>query len=1047
LILAHRSLALLILAAATTLSGAEIHFNRDIRPILSDKCFNCHGHDSTNRATPLRFDTEEGATVELSGGRRAIVAGDPGASEIIARIDSDHPAKRMPPAYMGHEKLSDGDIEKIRQWITGGAKWESHWSFMPPERPDSPAVSDKDWPRNPIDNFILHRLEADGLNPSPEAAAATLARRLSLDITGLPPTPEEVEAFVADPSDAAYGEAADRLLNSPHYGENMAYRWLDAARYADTNGYQSDGVRSMWRWRDWVVDAFNKNKPFDEFTVEQIAGDLLPQATREQIIATGFNRNHRTSAEGGIIAEEMRVEYVADRAETTSTVWLGLTVGCARCHDHKYDPIPQKDFYRLFAYFNNTPDPGFVFNWGNQEPYIKAPTPEQETKLAALDKTLAQAESELAALQPEIDRTQTAWEQSLANAEPTRWDVRDGLFLHYSMEGMLTTGCHEGRPLVRDSEECALPLVPGKIGSAASFDGRRFIDGGVTAKLSFQDPFTLAAWINPRSPEAAILTRIEDVPKGEGYGVYLRDGKIRLHMTKRWTDLGMRLETAAPIELNHWHHIAVAYDGECKASGVRIYVNGERRDINVIFDQNVWPIEKKVPFRIGAGEGLRFDGEIDEVRLYNRAVTAEEATTLPLIQPLNDLARISPRKRTAAQRAKLRLAFLDRYRPDNIATTLAAVRDAHEARQDYYETIPTVMVMQEREEVRETFLLERGSYDARGERLTPDVPSALPPLPDRQPNNRAALARWLVDPGNPLTARVFVNRVWQQFFGAGLVRTVEDFGSQGEWPSHPELLDWLAVEFVESGWDVKQLVRTIVTSATYRQSSAATPELLANDPENRLIARGPRVRLPAPIVRDQALAISGLLVRDLGGPPVKPYQPPGLWKELAFSKGGYQKDSGDDLYRRSLYTYWRRTSPPPGMTTFDAPDRESCRVRESRTNTPLQSLNLMNDETYIEAARHLAERMMLDGGTEPSTRIALAFQLATARPPDDGELRLLSNALTGFKTSYQDDPAAARKYLAVGDSPPNESLDPQELAAYTGVASIIFNLDETITRE
>lgn len=1027
---------------------ATVDFNRDIRPILSDKCFTCHGPDKANRVTQLRFDTEEGAKQPLSDGRFAIVAGAPDNSELVRRIASDDEAVRMPPAAAGHAKLSEREIGLVRRWIEQGAKWQRHWSFIPPRRPELPRVKNRGWIQNPIDAFVLQRLEREKLAPSPEADRATLIRRVTLDLTGLPPAPAEVEAFLNDRFPSAYEKVVDRLLQSPRYGERMAVRWLDAARYADTNGYQSDGVRSMWRWRDWVIDAFNRNLRFDQFTIEQIAGDLLPNATREQRIASGFHRNHRTNAEGGIVPEEFRVEYVADRVETTSTVWLGLTVGCARCHDHKYDPITQKEFYQLFAYFNNVPEKGLVYNFGNEEPYLKAPTPKQEAILNDLDAHLEAAKKRYLALAPELARAQAAWEKSLADAEPLDWASSEGLVVHYPLEGLIASGCHNGRPVASGSVDCSLPFVPGRIGLGAAFDGKRFIDAGDVAKFNYQDAFSLAAWIHPTAPNGAIVSRIEDLPQGHGYGLYLKDGKIRLHITMRWTDLGMRLETASPLELNRWHHVSMSYDGKRKAKGVQIYVNGEPQKINVLFDELMWPIDPKDPLRIGAGEGPenRFQGIIDEVRVYARALSPEEASALPLLETVNDIAAIPPERRTSAQNNKLALCFLDRFAPKPIKDAHCAWRDAQRERDDFFAEIPTVMVMQESDTPRETFLLKRGAYDAPGERVSPGVPAVLPPLGKRLPNNRLGLARWLVDPANPLTARVTVNRFWQMLFGVGLVKTVEDFGSQGEWPIHPELLDWLATRFVESGWDVKGLLKTIVMSATYRQSSRATPALLEKDPENRLLARGPRFRLPAETIRDQALAVSGLLVEQLGGPSVKPYQPPGLWEELSFGDS-YHPDRGEKLYRRSLYTYWKRTVAPPAMTTFDAASRETCTVRETRTNTPLQALNLMNDVTYLEASRKLAERMLKEGGSRPEERIAYAFRLAAARAPKEPEARILRESLDRFQTRYDKDAKGALKFLSYGEAARDESLNPSEVAAYTAVASLILNLDETVTKE
>ena len=1071
----RRILAIVLTAVgvgtASWASGSDaVLFNRDIRPILSDRCYTCHGPDKANRKTNMHFDTEEGAFTALSSGGFAIVRGAPAKSVMVQRISSDNPGFRMPPAYMGYAKLPEREIDLIRRWIAQGAKWQKHWSFIAPEIAAQPQVMHNTWPRNAIDYYVLAHLEHAGLAPSPEADRATQIRRVTLDLTGLPPAPAEVDAFLKDSSPNAYEKVVDRLLSSPRYGENMAWQWLDAARYADTNGYQSDGVRNMWRWRDWVIDAYNRNMPFNQFTVEQLAGDMLPHATRDQIIATGFNRNHRTSAEGGIIDEEFRVAYVVDRVDTTSSVWLGLTVGCARCHDHKFDPILQKEYYQLFAYFNNVPEKGFVYNFGNEEPYIKAPTPGQEARLKDLDAMLAAKQAAYASLQPEIAKGQRAWERWVKNSHAPDWNVSDGLILHFPLDGDLreTTGVYDRRnsfnrqppggestvkpddPLqavVAGGAYSNMPFVAGKLGKAASFDGHGYVNGGKVLSFNYLDPVTFAAWIYPTAANGAILSSVEDVHEGTGYGLYLRDGKLTYHFTVRWTDLGMRLETQLPLTLNRWHHVAFTYDGEKKPSGARFYVDGVAQETKVLFDSMVWPLGDPQPFRIGAGEGPEdgFHGAIEDVRIYNRALSSEEAAVLPVLKTVPEIASLSPRKRSPAQANKLAFCFLDRYAPADVQESRLQLAEAQKARDEYDAGIPTVMVMKEGL-ARDAYILKRGAYDAHGDKVSPGLPHVLPPLPAGLPNNRLGLAEWLVDRSNPLTARVTVNRFWQMLFGTGLVKTVDDFGSQGEWPIYQDVLDYLAVSFMDSGWDVKALLKTIVMSATYRQSSKITPALLEKDPENRLLARGPRFRLPPQAIRDQALAISGLLVEKVGGPPVKPYQPPGLWEEVSFGEK-YKPETGDALYRRSLYTFWKRTVAPPAMVTFDASTRETCIVRANRTNTPMQALDLMNDVTYVEASRKFAERMIKEGGTTPEEQINYAFRLALARPPKPPEQAVLLDTLRQFKARYQAQPEAAMKYLSEGNSPRDPKLNPVELAAYTAVASLIFNLDETITKE
>jgi hypothetical protein len=953
-------LAALLLIA---LPVAAVDFNRDIRPILSDRCFACHGPDAGNRKANLRLDVEEAARGKLDA--------------VYQRITSANKALRMPPAYLGHDALPVRDIETIRQWIDAGAPWQQHWSFLVPRRAARPVVKNMAWPANEIDWFVLARLEREGLAPSPEADRATLLRRVTLDLTGLPPTPDEVEAFRQDPS---YEKVVDRLLTSPRYAERMAMRWLEAARYADTNGYQSDGVRTMWRWRDWVIGAFARNMPFDQFTIEQIAGDMLPNATLEQRVATGFHRNHRTTAEGGIVDEEFRVEYVADRVETTSTVWLGLTTGCARCHDHKFDPIKQRDFYSMFAFFNNIPgEKGFVYNFGNEEPFVKAPTVEQQVRLKELDDRAAARAANWAAVAPKVERERRAFK------EPADWEPTENLVV--------------------------------------SADGSKTDLGEDLGKFNHRDPFTLQARF--KGSRGTILSRMEDYFEGSGWAIYLLDGKIRFHYIFRWTDLGMRVETANSVPTDSWQNVVVTYDGSMKARDghVKIYLNGVLQPLKILFDQNLWPLQHKAKLRIGAGGGedLNFRGEVAGVRIFDRELTAREIALTP-----------ADRREFAFLERGLSKPLRDIYYR---SITAAAERDA------YLATVPTAMVMQEGP-ARDAFILKRGAYDAHGDKVAAATPGFLPALPPGAPPNRLSLARWLVSAENPLTSRVIVNRFWQMLFGTGLVKTVEDFGSQGEWPLHPELLDWLAVEFRESGWDVRHVLKTILMSSTYRQASRVTPELLQRDPENRLLAHGSRLRLPAEMIRDQALAVSGLLVEKVGGPPVRPYQPAGLWGEL--TGGEYVPDMGESLYRRSLYTYWRRTIAPPSMVTFDSPTRESCVVRETRTNVPLQALSLMNDTAYVEAARKLAERMMREGGSD---RLGRGYLLALGRTPRDKERAALEKLLARLKVRYDSDSRSAAELLKQGDSERDPSLNAAELAAYTGVASLLLNLDEMVTKE
>jgi len=1041
-----RLLTLLLLLYPTGVmlcAEGALQFNRDVRPILSDKCFHCHGPEAAAKNIPLRLDVEADAKRDL-GGRRAVVAGKPEASEMIRRVTADKVALRMPPAYSGL-KLTETEIETLRNWIAQGSKWQKHWSFLPPERSPLPAVRKAGWVRNPIDSFVLARLERDGLAPSPEAARETLLRRVTLDLTGLPLTPAEVDAFVRDRSAGAYEKVVDRLLASPRYGERMAARWLDAARYADSNGYQYDGERMMWRWRDWVIDAFNRNQRFDQFTLEQIAGDMLPNATMEQKIATGFNRNHRANTEDGIIQEEYAVEYVVDRVETTGTVFLGLTIGCARCHNHKYDPFTQKEFYQLFAYFNNIPEMGRAMKYGNSPPIVPAPTQEQQAQLAEMESRIRAVEKTLAQHDADVDRLQRAWEGGLRTAELAYWAPSAGLEAAFTLD----------RPGAGKAIGGELTYRPGRIGQAAAFDGKTHLDFGDTAGFDIEDRFTISAWINAADVlDGPIVTRMADNSKGRGYGLHLNQGKVHAHITSNWDDDAIRMESERALEPGRWHHLLMTYTGSRMAEGVSVYVDGRRIAMKVENDTLYRPFRNAgrrftEPFRIGGGWGAarRFRGLIHEVRMYGRVVNQQEIEALALGEPLNKMAHKPEAERTAIEKLHLRSYFLENQAAPEVREAWSRLTALKIEKEKLERSFPTVMVMAERPAPKDTFLLNRGAYDKPGEKVQPGVPAVLPTLPTGVPNNRLGFARWLVDPANPLTARVAVNRFWQMYFGTGLVKTTEDFGQQGEWPSHPELLDWLATEFVRTGWDVKAMQKLIVTSAAYRQSSKATPELMQRDPDNRLLARGPRFRLAAETIRDQALFAAGLLFEKLGGPSVKPYQPDGLWKEISMQDMDYNTSRGGDLYRRGLYTFWKRTIAPPMMMNFDSANRESCVVRETRTNTPLQALNLMNDVTFLEAARLVGERMLKEGGSDDAARLRHGFRLVMARAPSASEEQVLTDSLRFHRDYFAGNPSEVKSYLGHGDRRHDPALDGREVAAFASVASLILNLDEAVTKE
>ncbi len=1027
---------LLLTGQAAAQSKAPVDFNRDIRPILSDACFHCHGPDPAKRKAKLHFDKAEGA-------KHAIKAGDPDSSEMIRRVASYDAKLRMPPPG-ATKALSPAQIELLKEWVKQGATWAPHWAFVAPKRPPLPAVTDKARPRSPIDHFVLAKLEAAGLGPSPVAEPHTLLRRLSFDLTGLPPTPDEVDAFVigwnTSPAvrQATIEKAVDRLLASPRYGERMASRWLDGARYADTNGYQTDGERVMWRWRDIVIESFNANTPFDQFTLEQLAGDMLPNPTLEQRIASGFNRNHRGNSEGGVIPEEYAAEYVVDRVDTTSTVWLGLTVGCAKCHSHKYDPVSQKEFYQLFAYFNNVPEKGKAIKYGNSRPWIPSPTREQVKKLQELKADLAAAQKAFAAMEPEIKARRDRL-QSLAYCR-VQFD-HDWTYSRF-LSSRFLLGDKDAKQPHRWIGGAPPPVDDG---AASHFNGRTHLDAGAAGGFGFFDKFSLGAWVKPSNDEGgSILSKMGEEDRSEGYHLFVEKGHVHVQLVKRWLDDAIRVETVDAIPANKWSHVFVTYDGSREAKGLRVHLDGQPVKLKVHLDDLNQNFITTEPLRIGAGGTSRFIGALKDVQLHHDVIAPEDVAVIACPDSPRFLALRPAKDRTPVQERKWRMAAMDTNSSEEIETARKRLYSAEKALEKFESAIPTTMVMEEMPTPRVTRVLLRGEYDKLGEAVSPGTPAALPPLAPGLPNNRLGFAKWLVQADHPLTARVAVNRHWQMLFGAGLVKSVEDFGAQGDWPSHPELLDWLAVEFRDNGWDTKKLLKTIVLSATYQQSSKASPPSLRGDPENRLLSRGPRMRLPAEMIRDQALFASGLLVEKLGGPSVRPYQPAGLGKEL----GGDDEaqDKGPALYRRSLYTFWKRTVAPPGPTTFDAANRETCVVRESRTNTPLQALHLLNDVTYVEAARVLAQRVMREADA-PDARLARAFRWATGRAPQPRELGVLRGGFDEHRQRYAKDRAAALKLLGVGESPRDASRNIAELAAYTATCNLILNLDEAITKE
>lgn len=1074
-------LVCLILSGPGLLRGAEIEFNRDVRPILSDLCFQCHGPDSSQRQADLRLDQESGllGAAEATG---VVVPGNAEASELFQRLLSNDPDLQMPPAS-SEKQISAVQIETIKGWINAGARWQKHWAFIAPRRPEIPQVKNEAWVRNPIDAFVLARLEREGLTPGPEASRATLIRRLSLDLTGLPPALSAQDAYFGDGSDQAYERLVDRLLASPQYGERMALEWLDAARFADTSGYQTDGERHMWRWREWVIESFNRNQPFDQFTIEQLAGDLLPNPSLDQLIATGFNRNHRANSEGGIIFDEYLLEYAVDRVETTGTVWLGLTVGCARCHEHKYDPISQKDFYQLIAFFNNIPERGRAIKYGNAAPFVKAPTVAQQQKLRDLNQEISQLEQKLQAAAPRLAELQTEWEQRHPAAElelkyPERhlayrvdfngdWKLQIIGRQHADFYANRTNASSDVEKYDRDESSNQAQFEPAIEGQALHLKGDqkyeareirspRFfkmkggksyhLKGSAKPILSDKDPFSMVFRVKPEQLEGTILASLSSGQDESGFRIFLKEGRLQINMGPRWLDDAILLQSKGTLKLNQWSHVVLTYAGNSQARDFQLYVNGEPQELEVKLNYLTGGFAFPAPFVFGAYHDRDyFRGLIDDFRIYRTRLTEDWVALDRVTQSVAQILKTPAAQRSAGQQLKVIRYFMTYQAPTEFRLAFFNLRSLQEKRDALERSLPTSMVMQERTEKRPTFVLMRGEYDKPGEPVSASIPASLGTLPEGLPRNRLGLARWLVDPANPLTARVIVNRYWQMYFGNGLVKTTEDFGSQGAWPTHPELLDWLATEFVRTGWDVKRLQKLIVTSATYRQSSHVSPALLKADPENRLLARASRLRLPAEMIRDQALFASGLLRSEIGGPSVKPYQPAGVWKEIASQT--YEPGTGAELYRRSLYTYWKRTVPPPAMATFDAPSRETCIVKRSRTNTPLQALALMNDVTYIEASRKLAERMLNQSTEEPAERIRFAMRVVLAREPSDREMKIFLKGWERYRDRFQKEPAAAKAFLDVGAARPAKRYDPAEHAAYAVIASLILNLDETINRE
>lgn len=1004
-LLPRLTLLLAILITGRTTADDRVRFNRDIRPILSDKCLLCHGPDANHRKADLRLDVEESAT------ESAIVPGRPGESELLQRITTDDADLKMPPVKSGKE-LTTAEVELLRRWIAQGAKFEAHWSFIPPTRPSVPTI-DSTSIRNPIDAFVLRRLHEEGIEPAEAADRYTLIRRATLDLTGLPPSVEDVRAFVADQSPDAFEKVIDRLLKSDRYGEHMARYWLDAARYADTNGYQYDLEREQWVWRDWVIHAFNANMPFDQFTVEQIAGDLLPEATDQQRLATAFHRNHPITIEGGVIDEEYRTEYVVDRVVTTSTVWLGLTMTCSRCHDHKYDPISQKEFYQFFAFFNSVPEKGhngFAPKMKIDSPLRNAQSLRMREELAAAEETFSRlwAGQGEALLKRELELIETVTGQWSVVVPEERKSLGGATLMVQPDQSILASGKNPATETYELTLKCDAPVYAIRLEALTdpSFvnnsTGRGFNGNFVLSEFQ-----VAVAGKDSNDFQNVKIARAEADYSQQNYGI----GK--------------------------------AIDGTIDKSGWAVDGNTKFENRTAVFTP-AKPISPESVRTIRIQMHHRYGGS-HHIGRFRIALASQPVQVVPV--DIVAIVKTAAPKRSAQQTHQLREYLAGRFGDAELRAAIARVGSLR-TRLASSSNVPATMVMAELPTARKTHVLFRGEYDKPRDEVSPGTPGVFPPMPEGVPRNRLGLAKWMVMPNHPLTARVAVNRFWERMFGTGLVKTTEDFGSQGEWPSHPELLDWLAVDFVESGWDVKRLLRTIALSDAYQRSSKLTAERLRRDPNNRLLGRGPRMRLDAEVIRDSALFAGGLLSDSLGGPSVFPYHPKGLWQEINNRPGysrTYQQDSGEKLYRRSLYTFWKRTVPPPSMAAFDAPEREFCVVRRSRTNTPLQAFVLLHDPQFVEAARHLGARMQAAAADSTEKGLNFGFQACHSRPPSENELAVLRRILEQRTTLYRNNPAASKAVLAVGESN-SVAIDEAALAAWATVGRVILNSSEFVTK-
>lgn len=1038
-----------MLSTTVAVAAEPLQFNRDVRPILVDMCFACHGADSAARKADLRLDQRDAAIAS-----KAIIPGDIAQSEMIRRILSSDDDEVMPPAST-KKTLTAKQKEILQRWVKEGAEYQPHWSFIAPTRGELPAVTNAGWVRNPIDRFTLARLEAEGLAPAPEADKRTLARRLSLDLTGLPPSPELVENFVDDTSADAYEKLVDTLMKSPQWGEHRARYWLDAARYADTHGIHFDNFREVWAYRDWVINAYNQNMPFDQFTIEQLAGDLLPEATLEQKIASGFNRCNITTSEGGTIPEEYYVLYTRDRTETMSLVWMGLTTGCAVCHDHKFDPVSQKEFYSLAAFFNNTTQNAMDGNVKDTPPIIVVPAAADRDRFGKMDGLIAAAKT---VVEQRKQSGRTEFDAWLAGLKPDTATVslpESGLQFRLPLdEGQGDTLKYFVLGETRETKLTKpVEWKPGQTGAKAI----QLNQGGpaefpMVGDFDKDQPFSCGAWVQlPANDGAgAIVARMDDGNDYRGWDLWVEGRRIGTHIIHKWQDDALKVVSKNQVKANEWAHVLVTYDGSMKAAGAKVYINGELQPTNVQADGLKNTTKTTVPFKLGQRHNTSpLPGvTINDVRVYDRALTDAEVAALAKTSRYAALLAKAADQRTDDENNELYQWWLT-TKDQPYQTAVTEVQKLERELADIKSRGTIAHIMNEKTDPAMAFVLFRGEYDKRRDQVAPETPAALPAFPKEAPRNRLGLAKWLLDPRHPLTARVTVNRSWQELFGQGLVRTAGDFGIAGELPSHPELLDWLAIEFREKNWDLKQFYKLLVTSATYRQSAITTKDKLEKDPSNRLLSRGPRFRMDAEMVRDYALAASGLLVPKIGGPSVKPYQPDGVWEAVAMlgsNTRDYRADKGENLYRRSMYTFWKRSAPPASMDIFNAPAREVCTVRRERTNTPLQALVTLNDPQMVEAAKSLAQKTIKDAKPTNTDRIDFLARRLISRPLRAEEQAIVQQSLADLVGYYSAHPDDARQLLGVGEMAIDASMNAPELAAWTMLTNELMNLDELLNK-